>query len=260
MHGAPPGTYEHAPHDGLAVYMAMSRKVGSIDVGEGVLQMHAQAGEFIIGAQGAAARMHSFRGGHWIEVVLARASVGSTCEEVVRSMQHGRWPHRSFHKSPEVSDLLVRIVRSGLATGTPEPLHFDELGSSLAETLERFLTSEFKRRREVAPLPKRSVAEVLDYMDAHLAEPIALNDLAQLAGLSPTRFAKAFRNATGKSPYQALLRRRLEAARFSLMTGSASISEISLACGFSSQQHLTGLFSKKFGIAPGAFRNQIRIT
>ncbi|MEO0818924.1 MAG: AraC family transcriptional regulator [Pseudomonadota bacterium] len=256
--GAPPGVYEHTRHEGLAIYMAMSRKVGSIDVGEGELAMKAQAGEFIVGLPGAAARMHSFRGGHWGEVVLADASLGYDPDRRGPGRNDLRRLHRSFHKKREIGDLLTQIVRGGLSARAPEPLFLDTLGCALVDALDRYFDAEVNRRREVGALSKRTVEEILYYMDAHLAEPIGLRDLAGLAGLSRARFVKAFKNAAGESPYQALIRRRLEAARFALMTGEKSISEISLACGFSSQQHMTGLFSTRFGIAPAAFRNQIR--
>lgn len=258
VHGAPPGVYQHTPHTGLAVYMAMSRKVGSIDVGEGVMPMQAQAGDFIVSAQGAAALMHSFRGGHWVEVVLADATLGADVRDRWQRRHFACLPQPSFHRERQVSDLIVQIVRHGLSANAPEPLQLDALGCALADALERFFTSEDRRVREVSPLSKRSVAEILDYMDAHISVPISLSDLGGIVGFPPTRFAKAFRNATGKSPYQALIRRRLEAARFALMTGDGRISEISLSCGFSSQQHMTALFSSRFGIAPGAFRKQIR--
>ncbi|MEL6233495.1 MAG: AraC family transcriptional regulator [Pseudomonadota bacterium] len=256
--GAPPGVYRHSTHDGLAIYMALSRKVGSIDVGEGVLEMKTQAGEFIVGVPKSAAQIHSFRGGRWIEVVLADPFLSSLAETGRRHPWRSRWVHRSFHKKREIGELLMQIVRGGLSPRPPEPLRLDALACALSDALTRFLDAEFDRRREVDPLSKRAVDEIIDYMDAHLGEPITLRDLAGFAGLRPTRFAKAFRNAAGESPYQALMRRRLEAARFALMTGRASISEIAFAHGFSSQQHLTALFSGRFGIAPGAFRQQIR--
>lgn len=240
--------------------MTMSRKVGSIDVGDGELAMNVQAGEFILGAPGAGAVMYSSRGGHWIELVLDDARLGAGAEGLGWGTSVARWARRSFHKNREIGDLLARIVRGGLSNAVPEPLYFDALVCSLADAFDRYLDSELTRQREVRPLSRNTVDEILYYMDTHVAEPIAIGDLATLAGLSPTRFAKAFRNAAGESPYQTLIRRRLEAARFALMTTSESLAEISLACGFSSQQHLTGLFSSRFGISPGAFRNQMRTT
>ena len=58
----------------------------------------------------------------------------------------------------------------------------------------------------------KSVA-VLDYVRAHLSEPLTVADMAEQVSLSPSAFAHLFRDVTGRSPYQFLKEMRLDRAR-----------------------------------------------
>ena len=61
---------------------------------------------------------------------------------------------------------------------------------------------------------------------------------------------------TGLSPYRFVTERRLDRARHLLSTSRLPISEIALACGFSSQQHLTSALSAKLGTTPLKIRKR----
>jgi AraC family transcriptional regulator len=56
------------------------------------------------------------------------------------------------------------------------------------------------------------------------------------------------------SPYRFVTEKRVERARRMLKTSTLPISEIALACGFSSQQHLTSTLSARLGITPRRIR------
>ena len=57
------------------------------------------------------------------------------------------------------------------------------------------------------------VSAVLDYVRAHLSEPLTVADLAEQVSLSPSAFAHLFREITGRSPYQFVKEMRLDRAR-----------------------------------------------
>ena len=254
---APPGYYEHPPYDGISVYMALSRNVGRIDVGDGAFDMAAQAHEFVVGVPGSGGRMDSYRGGHGMQVVVSPKALGSAGEISNGEVWDLGRLHTTFHSNKKVSDLMAELARVCLAANTPDALIVDSLVLRLVNALKEFSDVCSRRGREAAPLDSRIVGRIVEFMDAHLAEQISLDTLAPLAGMPSIQFLRAFRNAVGETPYQHLLRRRLEAARLSLMTEESAIAEIAFACGFSSQQHLTGMFSGRFGISPAAFRKQV---
>jgi len=129
----------------------------------------------------------------------------------------------------------------------------------LARALAARLLTRGKARIQTGTAPTLSAAQqarVQDYISAHLAHPIGLADLAAIAGTTQTSFARAFKRATGTSPYRHLMQARIaQASR--LLTGSqAPIAEIALACGFSHQEHLTRIFHRETGATPAAYRRR----
>lgn len=108
----------------------------------------------------------------------------------------------------------------------------------------------------IAPYRLRRARE---FIEAHLSDDIGLGDIAAAAGLSPFHFARAFKKATGRSPYRYLIERRIAYARMLLMTTDLPLSEIALASGFSSQQQFTSMFGKIVGTTPARFRRDYRV-
>lgn len=96
---------------------------------------------------------------------------------------------------------------------------------------------------------------VVDHIEAHLSEPITIDDLAGVAGLSAHHFANAFRVSAGVAPYRFILERRIERACEMLERTDASITEIAAALGFASHGHFSTQFRKLMGTTPSKFRS-----
>ena len=106
-------------------------------------------------------------------------------------------------------------------------------------------------RGGLAPSARRSIA---DFVESHLELPLTISDLAAVGGLSEFHFARMFKRSTGESPHAFVLRRRVERAKRLLAENRLPLREIALACGFSSQSHLTARFRKQTGITPRSYR------
>lgn len=63
-----------------------------------------------------------------------------------------------------------------------------------------------------------------------------------------------FKAATGQTPHRYLLELRLSSAQSMLMDPALPLTDIALACGFSSHAHLSTAFRSRFGAAPSAYR------
>ena len=109
-------------------------------------------------------------------------------------------------------------------------------------------------RGGLAPWQMKRTEETLA---ANLEGDISLADLATDCGVSVSHFARAFRQSTGVSPHQWLLKRRVDQAKGLLRDGKLSLSEVALACGFGDQSHFTRVFTKLTGITPGAWRRNL---
>ena len=104
------------------------------------------------------------------------------------------------------------------------------------------------------PLPSRMMRRVHAYVDAHLADEICLQDLADLACMSAGHFLRGFRVACGTTPYHYVLEQRLQRARSLLRSTPQPVSHIAVECGFKTLSHLSAKFHGRFGVSPTQFR------
>jgi AraC-like DNA-binding protein len=95
---------------------------------------------------------------------------------------------------------------------------------------------------------------VVDFIEANLAEPIRLPDLARAAGLSRMHFAAQFRAATGVRPHEFVVRRRIERAQDLLRDPTLQLAQIALGVGFQTQAHFTTVFREHVHETPGRWR------
>jgi AraC family transcriptional regulator len=100
--------------------------------------------------------------------------------------------------------------------------------------------------------PKLSVVE--HFIREHIAESIQIEHLAALVHMSPSHFARAFKNATGHPPHFYLTTERLRLAQSMLSEGSLPLIDVAARAGFQTQQHFTEVFHRYAGCTPRAFR------
>ena len=114
--------------------------------------------------------------------------------------------------------------------------------------------------RAAPTLSPTATRRVLDHVEACLDRPLSLGELAEVAGLSSSHFARAFRATVGETPHRLVMRRRVEYARTLLLAKDRSTSpaEAAFRAGFSSQSHLTRCFREVLGQTPGAFLRKER--
>jgi AraC family transcriptional regulator len=150
-------------------------------------------------------------------------------------------------------ETAVHEAENGHASGR---LFADSLAYVIVNRFIRLASVEPLREKPVAPLPARRLRKVLDRINDSLDENMSLADLADEAGFSRAHFLRMFKAATGTTPHQHLLETRLQAARERLSSTMLSITEIALACGFSSHSHFTRAFRERFGATPTGYRGK----
>ena len=105
-----------------------------------------------------------------------------------------------------------------------------------------------------AGLLSRKVERVRAFIDAHLAEPVRVGQLADTVHMSPFHFARMFKRATGESPHASLTRRRMERAKVLLSHSAMPLVEVAAAVGFQTQGHFTEVFRRHVGLTPRRYR------
>lgn len=93
-------------------------------------------------------------------------------------------------------------------------------------------------------------------MEAHLGEDIRLQSLADLVGRSRFHFCRAFRQATGFTPHQALLRLRISRARELLSDRTLSVAEVGMTVGYQTSSSFAQAFRSVMGEPPSAYRRR----
>jgi len=90
-----------------------------------------------------------------------------------------------------------------------------------------------------------------------MEEDITLIEMAQAVELSPTYFSRMFRQSTGETPHQFVLRNRIERAKEMLREAEARVLDVAVACGFKAQQHFARVFRRISGTSPTEYRYEV---
>lgn len=101
---------------------------------------------------------------------------------------------------------------------------------------------------------KEKIYYARDILLAQLQEPPSLQELSRLAGLNEFKLKTGFKQVFDNTVYGYLNDHRMEAARQQVLEGSQSLTDIADTFGYSSIQHFSNSFRKKFGVSPGKMR------
>ena len=97
---------------------------------------------------------------------------------------------------------------------------------------------------------------VLEYIDSNYQNPITLDELAHVAGMSPKYFCRCFQVMAHRTPIDYLNYYRIERACLLLNTGEHNITETAFACGFNDSGYFIRIFKKYMGITPKQYAMQ----
>ncbi|WP_263366184.1 helix-turn-helix domain-containing protein [Edaphobacter bradus] len=93
-----------------------------------------------------------------------------------------------------------------------------------------------------------------EFVHAKMEDELRLCELAQSVGLSTAHFSQMFRKSTGETPYQFVLRVRVERAKEMLRSAETRVLDVAIACGFKTQQHFARIFRQICGVSPMEYR------
>lgn len=96
---------------------------------------------------------------------------------------------------------------------------------------------------------------MIDYINEHLSEDLALDQLARVAYFSPFHFHRVFKSLTNENLFEYVQRLRMERAGSALKRSGPSILEVALNCGFSGAATFARAFKAYFGMNATEWRN-----
>ena len=100
----------------------------------------------------------------------------------------------------------------------------------------------------------RRIADVVAYIQKNYAEPMKLERLARIGGMSVTQLERHIQRIFQLTPKQLIIKVRIEAAIRLLVEGERSIADIAYACGYADHSAFSRQFKAVVGIAPTAYR------
>jgi transcriptional regulator GlxA family with amidase domain len=141
-----------------------------------------------------------------------------------------------------------------------------DLGADLARSVAQTLVVSHRRaggqsqHSALLEMDAKSdrIQSALTYAKKNLAQSLSVEELAEVARLSPRQFSRAFRAETGQSPAKAVERLRLEAARLMLERSRHSVEQIAQQTGFTDSRRMREAFTRAFGQPPQAIRRNGR--
>lgn len=128
------------------------------------------------------------------------------------------------------------------------------LNAALVTICRLSTASDLKKEIETA-----NFSYILHYIDAQSQNGINIDEIAKMSGLSYHRFRHKFKELTGISPQQYIIRQRLNFAKRLLETTTYSTSSIAAACGFHSVPQFITCFNKQEGLTPVKYRKKHKI-
>lgn len=141
-----------------------------------------------------------------------------------------------------------------------------DLGRELASAVARRLVMHHRRAGgqsqhsellELAPSSDR-IQKALIHARSHLANPLTVEELAEVAALSPRQFSRAFRSETGQTPAKAVEQIRLEAARLMIEGTRHSMEHVARESGFADLRRMREAFMRQYGQPPQTLRRLAR--
>lgn len=165
-------------------------------------------------------------------------------------------PHR-VSAVGEIAAAVDDLVREGRATGP----HVREVCAHLFEVVLLKIAS-FGRPGGTSDEQHESAREHFlrcrNAIDAEVPRLATLGDVARAAGMDPSSVCRLFRRFQGISPYQYLLRRKMNLAAELLMERGGLVKEVGATVGFDDPFHFSRVFKAVHGVAPRAFVRALR--
>lgn len=103
-------------------------------------------------------------------------------------------------------------------------------------------------------LSSQQINMVTEFVWANIREELSLDEMARLVGFSPYHFTRLFRQSTGHTPHQFVLRQRIEFAKRLIRSCDMPLIQVAIESGFASQSHMTQMFRRFLGITPKSYR------
>jgi AraC family transcriptional regulator len=162
---------------------------------------------------------------------------------------------RIFFEDNELMQTALKLAALIENGSSDHEVYLEALGVVLAHELLRINTGAGRGETQCnGGLAAWQRRKAIAYIEEHLAEPISLDALARLVGLSACYFCRAFRQSLGIPPQRYQLSQRMERAKTLLAKRAASVTDVSLTVGYNDTSAFCTAFRRVTGFTPSTYR------
>jgi AraC family transcriptional regulator len=159
---------------------------------------------------------------------------------------------RARMSDPVVSQLATWLLEDTTDLTRPTRLLMDTIGAAVA--LRLMCPPSRPVRAATRGLAPWQIRRVQDFLEAHLAEDVTLQSLADLIGTSTFHLCRAFKQSTGLPPHRRLVSRRMEQAARLLIETNWRISHVAAEVGYADASAFASAFRKHQHHSPSDYR------
>lgn len=141
---------------------------------------------------------------------------------------------------------------------SPSPSAPAHMHVAVSKLLALLYENRFKETDHLQDSVPGALQRPLQRMRMNYAEPLRLNELAKLAGMSVSHFIRLFKHSMGTSPIDWLRRERINQAKHRLIESEEPVKEIARQCGYRDPYFFSKDFSRLVGMPPSHYREQER--
>lgn len=151
-------------------------------------------------------------------------------------------------------DAINNFEHEILVYGNTSSLMIESLEIQLAILLIRNSSVDHILLNKENELYDDYINKAIAYMHKYYSGNITIDDICKEIYLSSSHFKRIFKSKTGNTPYQFLVKIRIEKAKEMLKNKECTIHEVARLCGFVNQGNMSGIFKKHMGLSPSECR------
>jgi AraC family transcriptional regulator len=237
---------------------------------EQILGMTLRAGSMEIGLRRSALQRITFDAGlmglcppqseYWIGTCDMTHVIMTISDEALIAASDSAGNRIELRLERELVDPRLRALATAVdverTAGFPSGrLFLDSIEQALARALVvGYAVRDYSVRVYRGGLSPAKLRKIEELVQEKMEEDISLEEMARTVGLSAAHFSQVFRNTTGQTPHQCLLRYRVQRAKEMLRSAEMRVLDVAIACGFKTQQHFARVFRQVCGASPKEYR------
>lgn len=152
----------------------------------------------------------------------------------------------------KVEDLLFRMI--GVRKSDKVNQQMQEYGRQWLKEKE----SEGQKHEKTASSTEELVKETVTFIRAHLSEKLSLSGIAHDIGLNPNYFNKVFKNQTGETVNQFIIKEKMALAAQLILKGNLKTYAIAESLGYDNYANFVNMFKKTYGVSPHNYAGDLK--